>query len=565
MRKLRKSDVAKQAGMKTPNAWRNLFPAITTRNLLILSVVISLISLVLQNDVGFNIADEGFLWYGTIRAGLGDVPVRDFQAYDPGRYYFGALWFKILHNDGILALRFSQTIFQFLGLTTALFLLRRVLNSWITLIAGAMILLKWMFPIWKIYEPVILILAIYFAVRIIEKPSRGRYFVAGVFIGLFAFFGRNHGLYCSAGFLLLTLFSWWKIDKRALPQRLAALALGTIIGYLPMWCMLACIPGFYGSFLETVVYNVRHGTNLHIPVPWPWLQSYGGVGLREATNRLTIGLLYVGFPCFYILAFASLLWKTKAQPHPILIASAFIGAPYLHYTFDRPHLYYLAWTIPPIILGLIAVPASFSRQHRLKISVGVWCILALFTLCATGLSEENYLLVKAKSLVKAKLLRRSGGDFANAMYNYGLTKTDIRGDNLWATTDTAETVNNAKALQLQFIPTNEEILIAPYLPGLYPIYGRRSPVWEIYFLLPQPPSKEEKMVEDLERNRVNWALVCHYYMDNRPELAFEHTHPYVWDYLNKNFQRVLPDQSAPLQHECELLKRNTPESSSLTR
>src|SRR5215203_5332001 len=103
-------------------------PQLTTRNLLILSAVMVILGFLLQGNVGFNMPDEGFLWYGTIRTSLGEVPIRDFQSYEPGRYYWGALWFKLLRSDGILTLRLSQTVFQFVGLSLALLLLRRLLR-----------------------------------------------------------------------------------------------------------------------------------------------------------------------------------------------------------------------------------------------------------------------------------------------------------------------------------------------------------------------------------------------------------------------------------------------------
>ena len=180
--------------------------------LLILAAVIVIVGFILQGNVGLNIPDEGFLWYGTIRTALGEIPARDFQSYEPGRYYWGVLWFKLLRSDGILALRISQSVFQFVGLSLALLLLRRLFSSWIASIAGAMILARWMFPLWKIYEPVILVAAIYFAVLIIETPSRKRHLFAGIFIGLAAFFGRNHGLYCAVAFVFLIVFFFWKID-----------------------------------------------------------------------------------------------------------------------------------------------------------------------------------------------------------------------------------------------------------------------------------------------------------------------------------------------------------------
>jgi hypothetical protein len=541
--------------MKSHIVWREFTPKVTTRNIVILSALMTAVLFALQGDVGFNLQDEGFLWYGTIRTALGEVPVRDFQAYDPGRYYWGAMWFKLLRSDSILTLRFSQAVFQFAGLTLALLLLRRVLQSWLALIAAAIILLRWMFPPWKIYEPVILIAAIYFAVLIIEKPSKIRHLIAGVFIGLAAFFGRNHGLYCSVAFLLLILFVWWKIDRREILERLAALGVGIIIGYLPMVFMLAFVPGFFGSFVEAILFNLRNGTNLPLPVPWPWLQSYRQLSFKEAINQFTISMLFLGFPGFYLFAFARLLLRTKVRPHPLFIASAFIGAAYLHYTFDRPQVYYLAWTIPPIILGLIAIPPSFCERQRKKLAIVVWSIIVIFSLGATEMSQENYFLVQVKGLAKAKLIRRYRGDFGLAMSDYGLVKTDIRGENLWITKDIAEIINGAKAINARLIPRTDGILVAPYWTALYPILGKESPLWEIYFLLPQPSTSQERMVGELERKNINWAIVCYNYEDGRPELEFRNTHNLLWQYLVGNFETVETDETRRLGHSCELFRR----------
>ena len=79
----------------------------------------------LQVRVGLNLADEGFLWYGVQRVLAGEVPVRDFQAYEPGRYYMLAGWARMVQSDGIVAMRCGLAVVQWAALFPALLLAPR--------------------------------------------------------------------------------------------------------------------------------------------------------------------------------------------------------------------------------------------------------------------------------------------------------------------------------------------------------------------------------------------------------------------------------------------------------
>jgi hypothetical protein len=61
------------------------------------------------------------------------------------------------------------------------------------------------------------------------------------------------------------------------------------------------------------------------------------------------------------------------------------------------------------------------------------------------------------------------------------------------------------------------------------------------------------MIQQLDNKQVNWALVCHDYMDNRPELEFRITHKLLWEHLLENFARTTTN----LPPNCELMQRKS--------
>ena len=176
--------------------------------LAVLAVALSVGWFFLDGNVKVNLADEGYLWYGTHAMSHGQVPMRDFHAYDPGRYLWTVGWSYLL-GESLVSMRLACVLFQCLGLLAGLLAARRLSRNPLFLIGTALIFATWMHPRYKVFEQSIALMAVLAGVLLVEKPSLHRHFCVGLFGGLAAFMGRNHGAYHVAAFgLLIAWLSW---------------------------------------------------------------------------------------------------------------------------------------------------------------------------------------------------------------------------------------------------------------------------------------------------------------------------------------------------------------------
>jgi len=495
-----------------------------------ISCLVTLLSFLWQGNKGFNLWDEGFLWYGVQRVLLGEVPIRDFMAYDPGRYYWAAALVSIFGDNGIMSVRAAVALFQALGLFVGLLLVaqsekpkgRVDVVFWLI---SAATLVVWMFPRHKLFDISLSIFLIGVMTYLVNNPVPRRYIIAGACVGLIAVFGRNHGMYGAVG--SLGVITWLTIKNRCGPCFLKAVVLwgsGVVIGFLPIICMALLIPGFAIAFWESVRFLFENkATNLPLSIPWPWTVNFVTASVGEAVRGVMIGLFFIGTLVFAGLALAWVMhqrFKEKAVS-PAMVAAAFLALPYAHYAFSRSDVGHLAQGIFPLLIGCLVILSA--AQDRIK-----WPLTV--ALCGAGFWAMHVFHPGWQCMASKQCVN-----------------VEVSGSSLQVDPGSASDIALMRQLTEQYAPNGQTFIATPFWPGAYALLERRSPMWGIYALFPKTDSFEKKEIERIKIAKPGFAFIFDLPLDGREELRFKNTHPLLNNYIWKNFDPVYQTQNPAYQ------------------
>ena len=490
-----------------------------------LAILFVLASQLWQADRGLNLADEGFLWYGAQRVVLGEVPIRDFMAYDPGRYYWSAGFMRWWGDSGILALRNAVALFQVAGLFVALLLIASATRraSPLYLALSAAVLLAWMVPRHKLFDIALSILLVGALAYLAAAPTLRRYFFAGVCVGLVAVFGRNHGVYGVFGSLVLMLALW--LRSRQLTATLRGFrvwVLGIAVGYSPLVLLLLIKPGFAGEFIGSVTYLLEiKATNLALPIHWPWTVDMGSADAAETIRRWLVGWFFVGVGAYAVIAVSWLLWQSyrRAAAAPVLMASAALAIPYAHYAYSRADVSHLAQGIFPFLIGLLVLLAS--RPGRLK-WFGVLALLA----CSLWVTLPQHPGWQCAVMMECRPI-------------------DAAGDRLKVQPAVADDVALIDRLVERYAPNGRSFVVTPLWPAAYALHERKSPMWLIYTIFPRSAAVQAKEIESIEQAAPGFLLIFDHALDGRDELRFAKTHADIARYIERTYRPVADATANP--------------------
>lgn len=505
-------------------AFAGASPASRAPLALLVSAALVTASFIWQGHYGFHIGDEGFLWYGVQRVHAGEVPILDFMSYDPGRYYWSAALTGLLRDDGILALRTAVAAFQLLGLFVALLLLSRDrprLDA-ASFMLAAVTLLSWMYPRHKLFDISLSILLIGILTYLVQQPSRRRFFLAGVGVGLVAVFGRNHGVYGVAGILGIVIYlACRKLDAVALLSGIACCIGGIVVGYLPVLALAVAVPGFASAFWESIRVIFERGTNLPLPVPWPWLVPVAQLPPAIAAADVLTGVFFIAILTLGVFSIAWVIRRALRQTpvRPEFVACSAVAIPYAHFAFSRADVSHLAQGIFPFLIGVFVLAKDWPRKAR-------W--IAAFAMTGASLA----IMLPLQPGWDCRVIRRCA-------------IADVAGNTLTIEPDMANAlaiVNRAAEL---YAPNGRSFVVTPLWPGAYAAFGRKSPMYETYALFPQGAESQRREIERIERARPGFVLILDVAVDRRDDLRFRNTHPLIEQYIREHFDAVTMDDLPP--------------------
>ena len=488
------------------------------------AAAITLALFIWEGHVGFSLWDEGYLWYGAQRVLAGEVPVRDFGAYDPGRYYWSAGLMALWGDAGIMALRASVAVFQALGLWVGIALLvrhsaRRDLVLWLL---AAITLAVWMFPRHKLFDISVSMALVGALAGLVRQPTARRYLLAGLCVGVAAVFGRNHGVYGAVG--SLGVIGYLAIRTRETTPWIkgpVAWALGVVAGYLPVLLMLIVIPGFARAFWEhQVLLLIEGGATLPIPVPWPWRVPVGSLSPIAAISGLLAG---VWFAALLVGGVAAPVWairqKLRAEAvSPLFVACAFLILPYAHHGLSRSDIAHLSQATFPLLLGVFAILIDRPRWPRRSAAALI-----------------------ASASVFLMLPQHPGWQCRGG----ACTTVEVSGSRLTIDPATARNVALLRSLADAHAPGGGAVLVVPFWPGAYALLNRQSPVYDIFVLRARSRAFQEAEIRRIVDARPGLVVVLDQPLDGNDAYRFRNNRPLIYAHLRDNFAKLDSADSDP--------------------
>ncbi len=464
----------------------------------------------LSIPVYYGNPDEGYLWYGVLRTREGKVPIRDFRAYDPGRYYLLA-WLGAILGDNIRSIRNMSLGIYLVLLLPCLWIHYSLQHDLVSTSILALLLMIFSYPHYKAIDTIIPSIITACIALALNLDTAQLYVLAGAIVGASCVIGFNHLLY-SAIAVGLTFTLSLITDPQSLSSYMWFIA-GGLLGLVPMMLFLSRKGVASAYYLRKIRRVLDRGTtNLKIELPLPWKRPDRKLTQSQKIDYYTLGLAMVSLPLLYITLIVHGLYGGHVSL--TMVASA-AGVGYFNHFYSRADTLHLQLSVVPL-LWCVSALESKSLLYVIMIAVMVFLVYQ----------------IALRLLIKEYKTHRLGEKSTILPFPHA---------QVWVSAGTARFYSALDLYIRESAISRDRIYCAPILPHLLPLMRITSPVYDTFPVYPGSKGQQEEMITQLKRERVQLVIIRLIGIDFREDLKFHNSYPLVWKYLQEHYTVHRPD------------------------
>ncbi|RME43379.1 MAG: hypothetical protein D6795_19555 [Deltaproteobacteria bacterium] len=470
---------------------------------------------------GISLLDEGFLLDPVMRILAGEVPYRDFyHFYAPGRFYLCALLFSIFGADLLV----SRLLWVFLHAVLVYLIYRsarRLVASPGYAIVPALLFSVAPGPWFKVFFPLSTVANLLALLRLYERPSRERSFVAGLIAGGTLLLRQDVGGISVSIALGMRLFLP-RSGGRGAPFRWYAFGLALLL--VPVGLAFHAADALV-PMVDQLLFAGFRGTSANaLPMPPLWPRLSAGGGWVEVAGSFLHRLP----PLVYLLTAGWLLWRRwrGRGGNGALTLTMLFGVLTYQQDLRRSDIPHLLQCITPAWLLLVAwLEALYGKPTGRS---GRWAS-RIRTLVGVGVTAGALLLlcrIDAFDLPHSILSIRGKG--------YPL---DLPRGRVILRRERGEVIEGVIA-EIARLPEGVPIVALPDIPLVYFLAGRTNP---LFFELFRPghldEAQELRTIERIEAIAPRLIVYDQQHLtDGREENRFEHRFPHLYRYILRNYR-----------------------------
>lgn len=479
----------------------------------LLIFLLSLFYLLIFQNYGINLWDEGVLLNGSLRTLEGESVYVDFNGYPPGRYALGAILFKIF-GINISAIRIAVAVMTAIAATMVYSVSSRLIPSYFLSIIPSILFLISPAVYYNRFYPIFTIFGIYMIFWYLEKENPFRSILLAVSSILSIFFKLEIGIGIIAVSIAVMLF---RKKIRELKYFFLFLSLAAMFLAFYYFRMIDMYTFLYDSYFY--VFKIRGSwgnpfPNIFSPELWRRFDIY---------EIFSVLLFYIPL-IIYCFTFFVILRTPNSELRIFSAVIIFFGIYTYNLVIWRAGFDNLIRCLPPaLILGgyllyLFRIKLLKWTGERM-LSYAIILILPLWFLYEMIFHSDFY-----------------AGSIGELRKNHVRLSIE-RANNIYADPVEASWIKEITGYIRNNTKTEDTIFVVPFNPIWYFLADRKNSVYNEWILPGELKTNKEQLelIEQLKDRKPVFIINADIAIDNKEERRFSNYAPLIYNFINENY------------------------------